>query len=245
MKERPILFNTAMVQAILACRKTQSRRALKYQPQRSDFLPNLCFPKNAAQAKALYPAGWIYPNALDEILTMCPFGEVGDRLWVRETWSVVSHSFSDDGQLIDWDPDRPAIKVHEMPFGNGYYSGHAIYAADGYFQWGDEDGDETDRSHWKPSIHMPRAACRIILEITSVRVERLQEISEADACAEGCDNSKSDAAIAAGWYEKPIAAFRRVWGQTGGQWNANPWVWVIEFKVLTTNGVVPEVGENG
>lgn len=223
MKERPILFNTAMVQAILAGRKTQSRRALKYQPQRSDFLPNLCFPKNAAQAKALYPAGWIYPNALDEILAMCPFGKVGEQLWVRETFQ---------GPLIDQGGDYP----------DGYEKPEfCVYAADGTAKPVFTNSDEEEVCRWRPSIHMPRWACRIILEVTGLRVERLQDISEADACAEGCDNSKSKAALAVGWYEKPIAAFRRVWEQTGGDWNANPWVWVIEFKVLTTNGLVPEV----
>ncbi|KAF6681957.1 hypothetical protein HFD98_26970, partial [Pseudomonas sp. EKM23D] len=75
--------------------------------------------------------------------------------------------------MIDWTPDRPATPIREMPFGRGYYSGHAIYRADGEAVWaGDDDGGGDDRSAWKPSIHMPRAASRILLEITDVRVER-------------------------------------------------------------------------
>ncbi|SWU87190.1 morphogenetic protein [Klebsiella pneumoniae] len=154
----------------------------------------------------------------------CPFGAVGDRIWVRETWGVVSHAFSDDGLMIDWVPDRPATAIHEMPFGNGYYSGYAIYAADGDFTWGDDDGYEDGRSCWKPSIHMPRAASRILLEITDVRVERLRSMSQDDARAEGV--------IAASGPMEAGLAFRELWDSIYGEesWKANPWVWVIKFK---------------
>jgi hypothetical protein len=113
-----------------------------------------------------------------------------------------------------------------MPFGNGYYSGHAIYAADGDFTWGDDDGYEDGRSCWKPSIHMPRAASRILLEITDVRVERLKNISDGDAIREGCSvtDMKSGDCVA--------DIFARLWESIYGaeSWQANPWVWVIEFK---------------
>ena len=137
---------------------------------------------------------------------------------------VVSHAFSDDGLMIDWVPDRPATAIHEMPFGNGYYSGYAIYAADGDFTWGDDDGYEDGRSCWKPSIHMPRAASRILLEITNVRVERLRSMSQDDARAEGV--------IAASGPMEVGLAFRELWDSIYGEesWKANPWVWVIEFK---------------
>lgn len=158
---------------------------------------------------------------------------------MRETWGVVSHAFSDDGLMIDWVPDRPATAIHAMPFGNGYYSGYAIYAADGDFTWGDDDGYEDGRSCWKPSIHMPKAASRILLEITDVRVERLNAISEEDATAEGVPPAGSLLPDYPGTFLTPKGdfatakvAFQRLWESIYGEesWKANPWVWVIEFK---------------
>lgn len=167
----------------------------------------------------------------------CHYGKPGDRIWVRETWGVVSHAFSDDGLMIDWVPDRPATAIHEMPFGNGYYSGYAIYAADGDFTWGDDDGYEDGRSCWKPSIHMPRAASRILLEITDVRVERLNAISEEDATAEGVAQFRGGfwKHYQPGWTQHQLSArgsFVTLWKSIYGEesWNSNPWVWVIKFK---------------
>ena len=239
MKERGMIFNGEMVRAILDGRKTQTRRIMKPQPEPcprgGHWWPSNVFKTMLHVEDEMQngKGGW---GGL--VGDACPFGDVGDRVWVRETWGVVSHAFSDDGLMIDWVPDRPATAIHEMPFGNGYYSGYAIYAADGDFTWGDDDGYEDGRSCWKPSIHMPRAASRILLEITDVRVERLNAISEEDARAEGiidggclncgepepcgCANPEPDA----------TDAFAYLWQSIYGQesWNANPWVWVIEFK---------------
>ncbi|HDZ0760539.1 TPA: hypothetical protein RRT58_000400 [Klebsiella pneumoniae] len=239
MKERGMIFNGEMVRAILDGRKTQTRRIMKPQPEPcprgGHWWPSNVFKTMLHVEDEMQngKGGW---GGL--VGDACPFGAVGDRIWVRETWGVVSHAFSDDGLMIDWVPDRPATAIHEMPFGNGYYSGYAIYAADGDFTWGDDDGYEDGRSCWKPSIHMPKAASRILLEITDVRVERLNAISEEDARAEGiidggclncgepepcgCANPEPDA----------TDAFAYLWQSIYGQenWNADPWVWVIEFK---------------
>lgn len=230
MKERGMIFNSEMVRAILDGRKTQTRRPIKWKQTRFTEI-------GEREDGSNWPWSEDAEHACD-FWHPCPFGAVGDRIWVRETWGVASHAFSDDGLMIDWVPDRPATAIHEMPFGNGYYSGYAIYAADGDFTWGDDDGYEDGRSCWKPSIHMPRAASRILLEITDVRVERLNAISEEDARAEGiidggclncgepepcgCANPEPDA----------TDAFAYLWQSIYGQenWNANPWVWVIEFK---------------
>ncbi|MGN9648178.1 hypothetical protein [Klebsiella michiganensis] len=232
MKERGMIFNGEMVRAILDGRKTQTRRIMA--PQPADDIERGIFPNPEA-------IGWkssLRHKHGSTTAHFCPYGKPGDRIWVRETWGVVSHELDEDGRIQPWTPDRPATAIHEMPFGNGYYSGHAIYAADGDFTWGDDDGYEDGRSCWKPSIHMPKAASRILLEITDVRVERLNAISEEDARAEGiidggclncgepepcgCANPDPDA----------TDAFAYLWQSIYGQenWNANPWVWVIEFK---------------
>lgn len=216
MKERGMIFNGEMVRAILDGRKTQTRRPIKWKQTRFTEI-------GEREDGIKWPWSEDAEHACD-FWHPCPFGAVGDRIWVRETWGVVSHAFSDDGLMIDWVPDRPATAIHEMPFGNGYYSGYAIYAADGDFTWGDDDGYEDGRSCWKPSIHMPRAASRILLEITNVRVERLRSMSQDDARAEGV--------IAASGPMEAGLAFRELWDSIYGEesWKANPWVWVIEFK---------------
>ncbi|HBT4635916.1 TPA: hypothetical protein MB304_004764 [Klebsiella pneumoniae] len=235
MSERGMIFNAEMVRALLDGRKTQTRRIMA--PQPADDIERCIFPNPDA-------IGWkssLKHKHGSTTAHFCPFGAVGDRIWVRETWGVVSHSFSDDGLMIDWVPDRPATAIHEMPFGNGYYSGYAIYAADGDFTWGDDDGYEDGRSCWKPSIHMPRAASRILLEITNVRVERLNAISEEDAEAEGIDmealyDSQDcyDCIADHNMTGRPTVtgAFKYLWESIYGadSWQANPWVWVIEFK---------------
>lgn len=238
MKERGMIFNGEMVQALLDGRKTQTRRIMKAQPSEHFTPMNMALETD-------YKARWYTPGIVDkdgylqpagkEVFGVadenegysCPFGAVGDRIWVRETWGVVSHELDEDGRIQPWTPDRPAAAIHEMPFGNGYYSGHAIYAADGDFTWGDDDGYEDGRSCWKPSIHMPRAASRILLEITDVRVERLQSITLGDICKEvGC-----------GLYDfRPATYGFQVWEELwksiygAENWQANPWVWVISFK---------------
>ncbi|WLP19672.1 hypothetical protein Q8726_14625 [Raoultella ornithinolytica] len=233
MKERGMIFNGEMVRAILDGRKTQTRRIMD--PQPDDDIERSIFPNPEV-------IGWKSSRRHKHGSTtahFCHYGKPGDRIWVRETWGVVSHAFSDDGLMIDWVPDRPATAIHEMPFGNGYYSGYAIYAADGDFTWGDDDGYEDGRSCWKPSIHMPKAASRILLEITDVRVERLNAISEEDATAEGVPPAGSLLPDYPGTFLTPKGdfatakvAFQRLWESIYGEesWKANPWVWVIEFK---------------
>ncbi|VAS57255.1 morphogenetic protein [Klebsiella quasipneumoniae] len=228
MKERGMIFNAEMVRAILDGRKTQTRRPVKFPVHDKNLGCELAGNELAGELSA--------GNYLNSA-----FGKPGDRIWVRETWGVVSHELDEDGRIQPWTPDRPATVIHEMPFGNGYYSGHAIYAADGDFTWGDDDGYEDGRSCWKPSIHMPRAASRILLEITDVRVERLNAISEEDAEAEGIDmealyDSQDcyDCIANHNMTGRPTVtgAFKYLWESIYGEegWKSNPWVWVIEFK---------------
>lgn len=232
-----MIFNGEMVRAILDGRKTQTRRIMKNQPAGD-------YPDTPALIRSVGNGFQWYGHYGESSIFNCPFGAVGDRIWVRETWGVVSHELDEDGRIQPWSPDRPATAIHEMPFGNGYYSGHAIYAADGEFTWGDDDGYEDGRSCWKPSIHMPRAACRILLEVTGVRVERLNSISQEDAQAEGMEltgwrPTYSDP-DSGGEVWTPYDNFAQLWESIYGEesWKANPWVWVIEFKV------VPNVQDN-
>ncbi len=235
MKERGMIFNREMVRAILDGRKTQTRRIMKNQPAGD-------YPDTPALIRSVDGGFQWYGHYGESSIFNCPFGAVGDRIWVRETWGVVSHELDEDGRIQPWSPDRPATAIHEMPFGNGYYSGHAIYAADGEFTWGDDDGYEDGRSCWKPSIHMPRAACRTLLEVTGVRVERLNSISQEDAQAEGMEltgwrPTYSDP-DSGGELWTPYDNFAQLWESIYGEesWKANPWVWVIEFKVVSPGG---------
>lgn len=241
MKERGMIFNSEMVRAILNGRKTQTRRVIKGVDGETSFNPEW----DINGEEIFVVLGEKDRTGMNPVLgaISCPFGSVGDRIWVRETWGVVSHELDEDGRIQPWSPDRPATAIHEMPFGNGYYSGHAIYAADGDFTWGDDDGYEDGRSCWKPSIHMPRAACRILLEVIGVRVERLNGISETDAEAEGIDMEALfdaqdcyDCIADQNMTGRPTVtgAFKYLWESIYGEesWKANPWVWVIEFKRL-------------
>jgi len=192
MKERPILFSGEMVKAIIAWQKTQTRRlrGLNKINSNPDIHAKACqdgggnwvfwYPDRPGleeATKKLYPNGEGIP---------CPYGKVGDRLWVRET-------FCDNG------------------------GGEYEYKATSYSHAGS----------WSPSIHMPRRASRITLEVVSVRAERLQEITEEDAQSEGV---KPLLPVAD---ERYRPAFRNLWDQINGEnspWDLNPWVWVIGFK---------------
>lgn len=213
-KERPILFSGPMVRAILEGRKTVTRRTIKQDWIQSDRAP-------LETCKGVFHFWCSGEHS-------CPYGQPGDRLWVRETWGVISHTWNEHGDMVDWVPDRPATAIRELPFGRGYYSGHVIYAADGPNEWaGDDDGGGEPRSAWHPSIHMPRAASRILLEITDVRVERLQDITPSQCIAEGAWRIE-DKELGRG--HEAVAAFQELWQSTGGDWDANRWVWVVEFR---------------
>nr|WP_322112541.1 hypothetical protein [Enterobacter kobei] len=215
MKERGMIFNGAMVRAILDGRKMQTRRPVNPQPE-------------LTSGSGFSWKGWVYGSGSSDRETnknfahvACPFGKPGDRIWVRETFSVV--------------PD------HDEPAG----CSAVLYAADG----------EGPYRKWTPSIHMPRWASRILLEITGVRVERLQNISDADCIAEGIIPVPKDrdddhqfwrdyhlSGDGTFCVHSPRESFESLWKSvrgksfeqeedTGpGSWHANPWVWAIKFK---------------
>lgn len=201
-RERPILFNADMVRAILDGRKTQTRRVVKHQPGKVSPAGRPLFYEHGDNGRRVMPK--------------CPYGQPGDRLWVRET------------------TEEDMIGSSSLA---RYSAGGGMVCSEsgGYHEW------------WYsrrvcPSVHMPRWASRITLEVAGVRVERLQDISEEDAKAEGADPldmahnpSLSNAhRIDFGGIQSHKAGFRKLWESINrpGSWDANPWVWVIEFRRL-------------
>lgn len=229
-KERPILFSGPMVRAILEGRKTVTRR-----PVKGGQIPRLEYPDSAEPWVAVgqhHPRyGFIVHGKTEQEcavkvgeLGACPFGEPGDRLWVREAWVA-------DAQL-------DGIAPRDLSQGEPI-----MYPADGSVR---QTGCAMiSEGRGRPSIHMPRWASRILLEITAVRVERLQDISEQQAMAEGIIGvpfrPDDGFPICTGYMVGPddgrtvltptaAEAFAELWNSTGGDWDANPWVWVVEFK---------------
>lgn len=206
MRERPILFSAPMVRAILAGTKTQTRRPLSYQPTSA---PEVCRAhKDRALTRPVIAATWIKDG--ESHCCPCPFGVPGDRLWVREAFMHEPADYCWEASTSI--PIRPA---------------HTVYRADCI--------DDAKGAGWKPSIHMPRSLSRITLEVTGVRVERLQEISYEDAKAEGAEFWRNDGTLT----ELPPCSahryeFEGLWKSINGadSWNANPWVWVVSFRRL-------------
>jgi hypothetical protein len=225
MKERPILFSGEMVRAILEGRKNQTRRALKKQPL--DILP------------MKVPGAWVTLRTRDPEphgdLIGCRFGVPGDRLWVRETF-VLEHC-EDDPKVP---ADRPLFHYESTDPMNEYDNEYWMIphykatdpAPDLYYGDIDENDDGEPKCKWTPSIFMPRWASRISLEIVGVHIERLQVISEEDACSEGVealhiifDHGKS-------YRDTYMELWNQLNKKRGFGWDVNPWVWIIKFKLL-------------
>lgn len=239
MKEIPMLFSGPMVRAILEGRKTQTRRVVKPQPIDD---PSSSRPW-VDEGQTPSGAGRVGRSLrLDD----CHFGVPGDRLWVREAWRPrVSAAGSSRG--VQYRADG-SINVSEMPSGVFNVPTECIPLELWHPSAFVEFKASCDR--WRPSIHMPRIASRITLEVVSVRVELLQEISDSDAIAEGvqkeCDFYGDDKMT--GWHRydgKACAAptvvlsFASLWDSVYGKgsWELNPWVWVVEFRRDGAGGV--------
>lgn len=239
MKERPILFSGPMVRALLAGRKPQTRRLLSsrlqdtiefFDVEASDFA-EVHFEREGHSGPGWYVHCSEYPEEGAEFLGPCPHGVPGDRLWVKETWYCDDHSAGDHRSActgcVDCkhtDADRIAQWRQEL-----------FYRADGEPYFGNTEGV----GYWRPSIHMWRWASRITLDLTSVRVERLQDISREDAIAEGLESHDDDGVtywgpLGQGHYD-PVAGYRILWESINGEgsWAANPWVWVLGFKRIS------------
>ncbi|MDY1310854.1 hypothetical protein [Pseudomonas aeruginosa] len=217
-RERPILFNDQMVRAILEGRKAVTRRVMKPQPTPCKDGGHH-WPCNVHQSmlhveRELQNGEGCWCGLAE---AACPFGKPGDRLWVREAWTIEllaaygTEKGYDSEYELRYRADDAAREIHVAPGEPDPYL--ALY--------------DSQRGDWRPSIHMPRWATRILLEITAMRVERLQDITPNQCIAEGAWREK-DKELGRG--QEAIAAFADLWRSTGGDWDANPWVWVIEFK---------------
>lgn len=223
IKTTPMLFNSELVLALLAGNKTQTRRIVKHQPFVSDVFPSLVFPKNKNELQE--GAGLFYPNAKSSILAMCPFGGIGDLIYVRETFRLFNSA--DECGCADFPCPCPSDNT---PIYRANFNDHEAV--------------------WKPSIHMLRWTSRLTLKITDVRVERIQDISEQDAKAEGLKHhdlynewgglerhpDSRGKVPQWRWYEKPQNAFKHLWNSVYPEsWNKNEWVWVMDFEVIHKN----------
>jgi len=223
-RERPILFSGPMVRAILAGRKTQTRRV--YKPREGspyeimDELPD----------GQRWPH-WFSPNLGPEYYPVaCPYGQPGDRLWVRERAAY----FDAAGR-----PSRPSEATYAL-----FADGTQKYRDGTTFPFLAEYAPAAfEGIHWRPSIHMPRWASRLTLEVVSVRVERLHGITEEDARAEGVeaigvtfqDDKQGRPHIVPSLGGPYRDGFRILWSTIhgGGAWEANPFCWVVEFRRVT------------
>jgi hypothetical protein len=210
MKEKPILFSTDMVRAILDGRKTQTRRIVKeaigwgpvWKPTLINETHLDSIPRYEMRTGKQYSVRFF----------KCPYGQVGDVLWVRETWGRETWQVPD--------PDRPLKYI--------------LFKAD--------NPDAYTVTGWKPSIHMPKDAARIWLRIESIVVERLQDITEEDAKREGVELLVDGLYRHYYQPQLPAQtareSFRTLWQHINGpdSWKHNPWVWVVKYKVLSTTG---------
>ena len=227
MRELPILFSTPMVQAILNGTKTQTRRIFKDENGEARISTDVTRVNVSTNGVATLTFPLADGTFATKVYTYkCPYGGIGDRLWVRETWANTER-----GDLLS----KPLI-----PF---YYNKAIAYKADCDKEVFSLGGNYTPREYdfkWHPSIHMPRWASRITLEITNIRLERVQDITEEDARAEGVERQKD------GLYKDYLlrehvsgcstseASFQTLWesinAKRGFGWGKNLWVWAIGFQ---------------
>jgi hypothetical protein len=237
-KERPILFNGAMVRAILSDQKTQTRRAIKNVPSWDHLGKNIMdwglsgiHQEGYGEHDQLEGTDKWYLDVQTDVddhsrkVVRCPFGQPGDRLWVRESfWGCDMPGYG----------DQPCVVYDNEWIGNEYVPAEVR-------PWARKFGRI-------PAIHMPRDASRLLLEVTAVRVERLQALPEADWEAEGISFCMEDPSTAAGQAFNEAEHYaiagvsmrvtpedhgmRAQFAEQSLDWDSNPWVWVIEFKVL-------------
>lgn len=236
MKERPILFSGPMVKAIIDGRKTQTRRVVKRVDHGNERINHAYNPRvSTGPYTSIESSMWHFCHrrpmpdgspsshcAAIQFAT-CPYGLPGDRLWVREAFSLVPCSAGCEKYPDGFDPKIASIHQPTAPHEGVRYKA----------TW-----DRCHSAPWRPSIHMPRWASRITLEVTAVRVERLQAISEADAMMEGVDAIPMSDMPRNGCFTRRDD-FRQLWDIINGKscpWESNPWVWAMTFRKAVSDG---------
>ncbi|MBM9576264.1 hypothetical protein JWG45_03765 [Leptospira sp. 201903070] len=246
-EELPILFNDQMICAILEGRKSQTRRisgleVLNKNPNEWEFVePSFSHTHNGVRTSVLL----INKKTEESVFVDCPYGTKRSLLWVRESWRIGAWNVSKKSLAFDYRANDFARKewieisdktMFERLIQQSQNDAFKAGLSGDQYQW--EPGESPCR--WRPSIHMPRVASRLILEIKNIRVERLVTLSEEDALAEGveidseeCDHvrySCSDIGCLGQTYK---SGFAKLWIELHGQsaWSINPWVWVIEFEI--------------
>lgn len=237
MKERPIIFSDESVRAILDGRKTQTRRVAKLYPSMTGK-KFVVFPPEEIVRFDDGTFNYLSTGALSGPYA-CSYGKPGDRLWVRETWQFIGWpSIDDNDWVIQYKNgeckavDAEKFQDHDMTYweqcSDDLNKAGWPTDDDGLFYPPDPSMDwyENCPTRWRSSMFMPRWASRLALEIVDVRAEPLQDISEADAIAEGPPDIKNI------WSHRIM--FERLWdrfnAKRGFPWESNPWVWVIEFR---------------
>jgi hypothetical protein len=215
MKEHPIIFSGPMIRAILEGRKTQTRRIVKFSSK--SISPNGPYVESDGNPESLLTA----VHELQKLSTKlaCPYGTIGDRLWVRESFARVE-PYPQIGERYEMPMGAPVSEVHRE-----YWRKRIAFKA---------DTDESFNQKWKPSIHMPRWASRITLEITDIRIERIQEVSDSDAFSEGIQATVNEGQLDDGTAK---GAFKALWNSINvkrASWESNPYVWALTFRRITT-----------
>lgn len=228
VKERPIIFSGEMVRAILDGKKTMTRRLVKGDISKYKHAHIIKQSSDKSrEGKAYFYDKPVGGMVLSSQLVSNPYGKVGDRLWVRETW-IQGY---DDPLIESEGDDENAVSIIYKADGKEEYRSCSAETAE---NWGDFSAD-SEMVGFKSPIHMPRWASRILLEITDIKVERLQDISCEDAVKEGFSDKKPSGMQPA-MMPNPKADFRNYWDslntKKGYPWSSNPWVWVVEFKVV-------------
>lgn len=253
-KEIGVLFAAPMVLALWEGRKTNTRRIAKpsvvecidYFGGGADGEPATkdSFQTGYRDDGSLGIWSTEYPEEGSETIT-CPYGKPGDRLWVREAHQIWSRPMSHDS-IVCYRADNSTRVVK---------SGGCVRIPNGTMTLGSPLSEfEREDGRWRPSIHMPRAACRLVLEVTETRVERLHDISDEDAIAEGIEQlpegfwrwkNYSDESKYVPSLGSPLDSFLSLWQSINGaeSWKANPWVWVVKFKEFWRAELDPVIPE--